>query len=197
MQSDNATNFTAEIAQELMKASQVTKVTSTPAHPRGNGLVERQNRTLLTLLRVYTSRRMQDWDDHIDGVLGAYNSTRDATKGFSPYILQHAAEKSIALSVIYPDFAARGFDSKEEFVGHLLARQQEIHELVRRNTHHAQLRQKLKFDCHLKAKAHAVGVAVWVFCHLIPKYGTRKLIRAWTDVLQDGRIYVLDTDQKV
>ena len=64
-------NFTAEIAQELMKASQVTKVTSTPEHPRGNGLVEQQNRTLLTLLRVYTSRRMQDWDEHIDGVLGA------------------------------------------------------------------------------------------------------------------------------
>ena len=75
MQLDNATNFTAEIAQELMKASQVTKVTSTPAHPRGNGLVEPQKRTLLTLLRVYTSRKMQDWDEHIDGVLGAYNST--------------------------------------------------------------------------------------------------------------------------
>ena len=43
MQSDNATNFTADIAQELMKASQVTTVTSIPAHPRGNGLVERQN----------------------------------------------------------------------------------------------------------------------------------------------------------
>ena len=71
MQSDNATNFTAEIAQELMKASQVTNVTSSPAHPRGHGLVERQNRTLLTLLRVYTSRRMHDWDEHIDGVLGA------------------------------------------------------------------------------------------------------------------------------
>ena len=203
MQSDNATNFTAEIAQELMKASQVAKVTSTPAHPRGNGLVERQNRTLLTLLRVYTSRRMQDWDDHIDGVLGAYNSTRHATTGFSPYMLYHGAEKSIPLSFIYPEFAARGFDSKEEFVEHLLARQQEIHELVRRNTHQAQLRQKLKFDRHLKAKAHAVGDAVWVFCHIIPKGGTRKLIRAWrgphkvTDVLQDGRLYVLDTGQKV
>ena len=43
MQSDNATNFTAENAQELMKASQVSSVTSTAAHPRGNGLVERQN----------------------------------------------------------------------------------------------------------------------------------------------------------
>ena len=100
MQSDIATIFTAEIAQELMKASQVTEVTSTPAHPRGNGLVERQNRTLLTLLRVYTSRRMQDWDDHDDGILGAYNSTRYATTGFSPYMLQHGAEKSIPLSFI-------------------------------------------------------------------------------------------------
>ena len=203
MQSDNATNFTAEIAQELMKASQVTKVTSTPAHPRGNGLVERQNRTLLTLLRVYTSRRMIDWDEHIDGVLGAYNSTRHATTGFSPYMLQHGAEKSIPLSFIYPEFAAREFESKEEFVEHLLARQQEIHELVRRNTHQAQVRQKQKFDRHLKAKAHAVGDAVWVFCHIIPKGGTRKLLRAWrgphkvTDVLQDGRLYVLDTGQKV
>ena len=203
MESEIASNFTAEVAQELLKASQVTKMTSTPAHPRGNGLVERQNRTLLTLLRVYTSRRMQDWDEHIDEVLGAYNSTRHATTRFSPYMLQHCAEKSILLSFIYPKFAAPGFDSKGEFVEHLLARQEEIHELVRRNTHQAQLRQKLKFDRHLKAKAHAVGDAVWVFCHIIPKGGTRKLIRAWrgphkiTNVLQDGRLYGLDTGQKV
>ena len=130
MQSDNATNFTAEIAQELMKPSQVTKVTATPGHPRGIGLVERQNRTFLTLLRVYKSRRIQDWDEHIDGGLGAYNSTRRATTGFLRYMIQHGAETSIPPSFIYPEFAARGFDSKEEFVEPLLARQQEIHELV-------------------------------------------------------------------
>ena len=62
-----------------MNAWQVTNVTSTPAHPRSNGLVERQNETLLTLLRVNTSRRMQDRDEHIEGVLGAYNSTRHVT----------------------------------------------------------------------------------------------------------------------
>ena len=37
----------------------------------------------------------------------------------------------------------------------------------------------MKFDRHLKAKAHAVGDAVWVFCRIIPKGGTHKLIRAW------------------
>ena len=146
---------------------------------------------------------MQDWNEHLDGVLFAYNSTRHATTGFSPYMLQHGAEKSTPLSFNSPEFAVRGFDSREEFVEYLLARQQNIHELVRRNTHQAQLRQKLIFDCHLKAKAHAVGDAVWVFCHIIPKGGTRKLIRLWrgphkvTGVLQDGRLYVLDTGQRV
>ena len=107
-------------------------------------------------------------------------------------------------SFINPEFASRGFHHKKEFVEHQLARQQEIYELVVSwNTHQAQLRQKQKFDRHLKAKAHAVGDAVWVCCHIIPRGGTRKLIRAWrgphkvTDVLQDGRQYVLDTDQKV
>ena len=48
-----------------------------------------------------------------------------------------------------------------------------------------------------------MGDAVWVFCHIILKGGTRKLLRAWrgphkvTDVLQDGRLYVVDTGQKV
>ena len=75
MQSDNAPNLTAEVSIEFMKASQVTKVTSTAGHPRTQGLVVRQNRTLLTLLRVFCSRRMRDWDQHLDEVLGAYNST--------------------------------------------------------------------------------------------------------------------------
>ena len=198
MQSVFTTNFTAEIAQELMKPSQVTKVTPTSAHPRGNGLVKRQNRTFVTLLRVYTSRRERDWDEHIDGVLRAYNFTRHATTGFSSYMLQHGAEKSIPLSFIYLQFAARGFESKEEFVEHLLARQQDIHELVRGNT---------PGSAETKAKTRQTpeskGIAVWVFCHIIPKSRTRKLIRAWripqkdTDVLEDGRLYLLDTCQKL
>ena len=58
-----------------MRASQVTKVTSTSWPSRTQGLVERQNRTFLTLLRVFCSRRMRDWDQHLYQVMGAYNST--------------------------------------------------------------------------------------------------------------------------
>ena len=85
-----------------MKASQATKVTSTAGHPRTQGLLERQNCTLFTLLRVFCSRRMRGWDRHLDEVLGAYNSTRHATTGFSPYILTRGTEKAIPLRTCIP-----------------------------------------------------------------------------------------------
>ena len=93
MQSDNAPNLTAEVSNEFMRASQTIKVTSTAGHIRTQGLVEHQNRTLLTLLRVFCSCRMRDWDKHLDEVLGAYNSTRHATTGFSTYMLTRGTEK--------------------------------------------------------------------------------------------------------
>ena len=94
MQSDNTPNLTAEVSTEFMKASQVTKLTSTVGHPRTQGLVERQNRTLLTLLRVFCSKRMRD------EVMGPYNSTRHATTGLSPYMLTRGMEKAIPLTFL-------------------------------------------------------------------------------------------------
>ena len=159
MQSDNATNFTSELTQELMKSSRVTKLTFTPARPRGNGLVERQNRTLLTLLLVYTNRKMLDWDEHNDGVLGACNSTRHATLGFSAYMLQHGPETSIPLSFVYPAFAPRELDPKEEVVEHLIAKKQNIHELFFRHS----------CDRNNVSQALESKGLVWDFCHVIAK----------------------------
>ena len=85
----------------------------------------------------------------------------------------------------------------------MLARQQEIHDLVQRNTHQAQLRQKLKYDRAIQARAYKPGELVWIFCRYVPQKGSPKLMRAWrgphkiVQVFQDGRVYVLDTGQKV
>ena len=64
-----------------MKRSQVAQARSTTYHPQTNGLVERQNRTLVSMLKVYCSRYMDDWDKHLPQVMGAYNSTEHSTTG--------------------------------------------------------------------------------------------------------------------
>ena len=84
-----------------------------------------------------------------------------------------------------------------------MARQQEIHDSVRRNTHQAQQRQMLKYDRAIRARAYEVGEPVWVFCRYNPQKGFPKLMRAWRGphkiarVLQEGRVYILVTGQKV
>ena len=64
----------------------------------------------------------------------------------------------------------------------MLARQQENHDLVRRNTHQIQLRQKLKYGRAIRAKAYSTGKATssGFFVDIYPKRALPKLMRlAW------------------
>ena len=131
--------------------------------------------------------------------MGAYNSTRHTTTGFSPYMLTRGVEKAIPLTFLYPEFATRSFESHEAYVDHVLARQQKIHDLVRRNTHQAQSRQKLKYDRAIQARAYQPGDLV---CRYVPQKGSPKLMRAWrgphkvVQVLQMVEFTSLTPDKK-
>ena len=50
--------FQSDNGKELMKRSHIAQAQTTTYHPQTNGLVERQNRTLVNMLRVYCSRYM-------------------------------------------------------------------------------------------------------------------------------------------
>ena len=50
------------------------KRTQQTYHHQRNGLVERQNKILVKMLRVYCSRYMTDWDKHLPQVHAALNN---------------------------------------------------------------------------------------------------------------------------
>ena len=92
---------------ELMKRSQVAQAHSTTYHPQTNGLVEKQNRTILTMIRVYCSRYIDDWDKHLPKVVGAYSSTEHSTTGVSPPMMITGYAKSLPLTFFYPEYEGR------------------------------------------------------------------------------------------
>ena len=161
-----------------------------------------QNRTLPHMLRVFCSRHMDDWDKFLPQVVGAYNSTRHATTGISPYMLLTGHERSMPLIYFFPHYEGEKL-SPFHYVKQKIKRQQELNELVRANTQQAQVRQKRHFDKHCKGpKAYEVGDWVWVFYRIIPAGGTAKLLRGWrgpfriTEVHQAGRYYHLSNGNK-
>ena len=173
-QSDNGTAFVGELTKELMRRSQVAQAHSTTYHPQTNGLVERQNRTLVSMLRVYCSRYMTDWDRYLPQVMGAYNSTQQSTTGVSPHMMLTGHEKSLPLTFFYPEYEGKK-TSPQVYVRDVIRRQQELNDLCRRNTQQAQARQRKRFDKKAAgAKAYSVGDHVWVFQNVIPPKGTKK-----------------------
>ena len=136
-QSDNGTAFVEELTRELMKRSQVAQARSTTYHPQTNGLVERQNRTLVSMLRLYYSRHMTDWDRYLPQVMGAYDSTQHSTTGVSPYMLLTGHKKSFPLTFFHPEYGGKK-TSPQVYVRDMIRRQQELNDRCRRNTQQAQ-----------------------------------------------------------
>ena len=198
-QSDNGKAFVGDLTKELMKRSQVAQAHSTTYHPQTNGLVGRQNRTLVSMLRVYCSRYMDDWDKHLPQVMGAYNSTEHSTTGISPHMMLTGHEKALPLTFFYPEYEGKR-TAPQTYVRDVIRRQQDLNDLCRRNTQQVQIRQKRRFDKRTTdAKAYSVGDYVWVFQEVIPPKGTKKLLKKWrgpfqiTEVHQGGRFYRLST----
>ena len=106
-QSDNGTAFVGELTEELMIRSQVAQAHSTTYNPQTNGPNERQNWTLVSMLRVYCSRYMTDWDRYLPQVMGAYNSTQHSINGVSPHMMLNGHKKCLPLTFFYPEFEGK------------------------------------------------------------------------------------------
>ena len=121
--------------------SGIAQAHSTTYHTQTNGLVERQNRTLVNMLRVYCSRYITNWDKYLPQVVGVYNSTQHSTTGISPFMVLTGRERAVPLTFFYPRYGEKK-TSLQAYVKEAVRRQQELNELCRRNTAQAKMRQQ-------------------------------------------------------
>ena len=60
---------------EIARLLSINCIHSTPYHPQANGLVERMNGTLKTMLRRMCAENPLDWDRYVESLLFAYRET--------------------------------------------------------------------------------------------------------------------------
>lgn len=84
---DQGTNFTSELIREICKLYQIRKINTTPYNPRCNGLTERFNKALTTMLSMYCNQDPDNWDIFIPHMLLSYRNTLHETTKYSPYSL--------------------------------------------------------------------------------------------------------------
>ena len=89
---DQGTNFTSQLLAEFYRMLHVQPIRMTPYHPQTDGLVERFNRTLKTILRKATVKEGKDWDNLLPYLLFAYREVPQASTGFSPFELLYGRQ---------------------------------------------------------------------------------------------------------
>ena len=84
---DQGSNFTSQLLAELYRLLNIHPIVTSPYHPQTDGLVERFNQTLKSMLRRFSDEEGKEWDKMIPYILFAYREVPQATTGFSPFEL--------------------------------------------------------------------------------------------------------------
>ncbi|XP_065927594.1 uncharacterized protein [Magallana gigas] len=99
--SDQGRQYESKIFMEMCQLLGITKTRTTPYHPKSDGVVERFNRTLISMLSTYVQENQKDWDLHLLYILMAYRSTVHESTNFSPNMLMLGREATTPLDLMF------------------------------------------------------------------------------------------------
>ncbi len=203
IQSDQGSQFESELFAEFTNLIGSHKTRSTPYHPQTNGLVERQNRTLVGMLRVACSRYQDDWPEHVKKMCFAYNCSRHESTKLTPNMLMLNREVATPMWWFFPNYLPVTHLTHSEFAKKHLLDMPLMNELARHNMKEAQVRQKRNHDKKIKGQyEYKVGDLVMVYLNVVRKGNVRKLERQWrgpfaiTRVFQEGRYFEFENGHK-
>ena len=98
--SDNGPQFKSELYEQICRFFNIKVIKSTPYHPISNGLVERFNGSLKSMLMKVAEQDPKNWDRFVNAALFAYREVPNSTTGISPYELVYGRKIRGPMSII-------------------------------------------------------------------------------------------------
>ncbi|KAL5007617.1 hypothetical protein ScPMuIL_016423, partial [Solemya velum] len=175
--SDQGSNFMSDLMKELCRLLSIKKLSSTPYHPQTNGLVEKFNGTLKTMLKTYAMSESRNWDKHLPYVLFAYREVPNETTGFSPFELLYGRHIRGPLEILKEEWEEPS-DGKTSVVSFILEtrdRMRAMRQLVCMNEKVSKKKQKTYYDRKARHRVLERGQKVLL---LLPT-SKSKLLAQW------------------
>ena len=179
LHSDQGRQFESKLIAEVCHLLNIHKTRTTPYHPQSDGLVERFNRTLLDMLSTCTKDYPFDWEHHIRKVCMAYNSSVQASTGYTPFYLMFGRQARLPLDVMY-ETSRPTSSSPGEYALALQKQLRTAYDLVRERLSKTHLRQRELYNQKVHGQPHKPGDLVWLHSSVARKGPRRKLSHQWT-----------------
>ncbi|KAG1925540.1 protein NYNRIN-like [Pimephales promelas] len=97
---DQGTAVMSRTIRKLYKLLGIKSIRTSVYHPQTDGLVERFNRTLKTMIRKFVREDAKNWDKWLEPLLFAVREVPQAFTGFSPFELLYGHQPRRVLDVL-------------------------------------------------------------------------------------------------
>ena len=176
---DRGTNLLSHLMLDVCKLLGIKKLNTTAYHPQCDGMVERFNRTLKTMLRKQAAVFGNQWDRYLSGVLWAYrNTAHDSTQEKPSFLLFGVDCRTPTEAAILPPREVQTTnveDYREELVLCLSTARKHACDALKK----AQQRYKQQYDKHCHPAQYKVGDWIMVRFPQDESGKSRKLSRPW------------------
>ncbi|CAC5374212.1 unnamed protein product [Mytilus coruscus] len=98
--SDQGSNFESHVFIEMCNILGIHKTRTTPFRSKSDGMVEKPNSTIETMLSAFVSKHQRDWDEYIYLLMLAYRSSEHESLGTSPYSMLFGREVNLPVDLI-------------------------------------------------------------------------------------------------
>ena len=177
--SDQGTQFVSDVMKEVYRLLSIQHLTSTPYHPQCNGLVERFNGTLKSMLRKLCVERPTDWDRYLEAVLFAYREVKQDTLGFAPFELLYGRTVRGPMAILRELWSKNVPDEEQQstyqYVFELHNRLEETCKLVEESLKESHVKSTSHFDRKARLRQLKAGDKVLI---LLPT-DSHKLLMQW------------------
>lgn len=177
--SDQGSQFMSSVMKEMSRLLSMTQLVTTPYHPMCNGLVERFNGTLKSMLKRMCAERPKDWDRYIPALLFAYREAPQESLGFAPFELLYGRTIRGPMAILKEIWSKTEttpeVKSTYQYVIDLQNRLQETCEMARDALARTQITQKRHFDVKARDREFHPGDKVLL---LLPT-DDNKLLMQW------------------
>jgi len=178
---DNGQELKGYLMQDLKALLNVRGTFITPYRPKANGLVERTNGTIESIVMCMVGENRHTWDEALPYAVMAYRATPHSSTGFTPNMLVYGRENNFPSDLMFGSSTGRTVPQEYKcycyFVDETRKQVIRCHEIAREVMGVAAEQQKRFHDEDTAPRSFNPGDVVWFF---EKRLGARSLGSGWT-----------------
>jgi hypothetical protein len=179
LHSDQGRQFESKLFAEMCQLLRIYKTRTPPYNPQSDGMIERFNKALVTMLSMFVSEYHTDWDKYLPYVMMAYRAVEHETTGCTPNRMMLGRDTGTPLDLMYELPSGMKKIPATLWAWELQERLEVAHWFVQKHIKGKMQRQKMYHDKKLSWENFNPGDLVYVFFPQRKEGRSPKLTSFW------------------